>query len=387
MRKHKNDMSISSPDTGLLLPSLSVTGFRGIEDLSIPRLGRVTLFAGKNGVGKTSVLEAIRLYAARGSYPALAEILRGREEFSADVDEDGDEVLRPDWSALFHGRGIPENKSIAIGPQDSGKHYEKLLRISIVSRLLKLAMQAGSPGAETLSDDDIQALVIHFGGQDVELPVADLAYPKPSYKRSGNNAFQSPSGVRCESVGPDLPDSSHAARLWDRVALTEAESRTVQALNLIAGDGVEVERIAVVGDERAPRRSRRRIIVKFKGQEHPVPLKSLGDGATRLFGVALALATSQDGFLVIDEAENGIHYSVQRDFWNMVLRTAGRNRVQVFATTHSWDCVAGFAQAAIALDDVEGTLIRLERSGNQIRAIEYSEDELGVAAEQRIEVR
>ena len=377
-------MSISSPDTGLLLPSLSVTGFRGIEELSIPRLGRVTLFAGKNGVGKTSVLEAIRLYAARCSYPVLAEILHGREELSPDVDEDGDEVLRPDWGALFHGRDILENKFITIGPQDSGQHYEKLLRINIVSRLDK---QIESPAAETLSDDWIQALEIQFGGQNVELPVTNHSHSGPSYKRSRNDTFLSLPGVRCESVGPDLPDRSDMAKLWDRVALTEAESRTVQALNLIAGDRVEVERIAVVGDEGAPRRSRRRIIVKVKGQEHPAPLKSLGDGATRLFYVALALANSQDGFLVIDEAENGIHHSVQRDFWNMVMETAGRNRVQVFATTHSWDCVAGFAQAATALDEVEGTLIRLEQDDNGITAVEYSEPELKIAAEQRIEVR
>ena len=47
------------------------------------------------------------------------------------------------------------------------------------------------------------------------------------------------------------------------------------------------------------------------------------------YGVALALANSRGGFLLIDEAENGIHYSLQRDFWNMVLRTAHENNVQV----------------------------------------------------------
>ena len=64
-------------------------------------------------------------------------------------------------------------------------------------------------------------------------------------------------------------------------------------------------------------------------------LRSLGDGAVRLFGVALALANSQGGFLLIDEAENGIHHTIQRDFWRMVLLTAQENNVQVFATTHS----------------------------------------------------
>ena len=104
-----------------------------------------------------------------------------------------------------------------------------------------------------------------------------------------------------------------------------------------------------------------------------------------MFGIALALANSQDGFLVIDEAENGIHHSVQRDFWKMVIRTAHENNVQVLATTHGWDCVAGFAQAATKLG--EGALVRLETNGDGIRAVEYSEEDLRVAAEQGIEVR
>ena len=118
-----------------------------------------------------------------------------------------------------------------------------------------------------------------------------------------------------------------------------------------------------------------------------MPLRSLGDGAVRLFGVALALANSQGGFLLIDEAENGIHYSIQRDFWRMVLLTAQENNVQVFATTHSWDCVAGFAQAAVEAEGVEGALVRLDSDGENIRAVEYSERQLHVAAEQGIEVR
>ena len=58
----------------LHLPDLLVTGFRGIERLSIPRLGRVTLLAGRNGAGKTTVLDAVRVYASRGRAAVLREL-------------------------------------------------------------------------------------------------------------------------------------------------------------------------------------------------------------------------------------------------------------------------------------------------------------------------
>jgi len=71
----------------------------------------------------------------------------------------------------------------------------------------------------------------------------------------------------------------------------------------------------------------------------------------------------------------------------MVLETAHQNDVQVLATTHSWDCVHGFAQAANDLEDIEGTLVRIERKGEEMWAVEYSEGDLKVVAEQGIEVR
>ena len=177
------------------------------------------------------------------------------------------------------------------------------------------------------------------------------------------------------------------ASLWDTVALTEFEARAVQALKLIYGD--EVDRVAMVADEDrvTPQRYRRRPVVKVEGQDRPVPLKSLGDGAVRIFGTALAIANSSGGFFVIDEAENGIHYSVQPDFWKMVLASASEYNVQVLATTHSWDCVVGFSKAASDLEDVDGLLLRVERMGESIRTVEYSEEELEVVAEQGIEVR
>ena len=106
-----------------------------------------------------------------------------------------------------------------------------------------------------------------------------------------------------------------------------------------------------------------------------------------MFGVALALANSRNGFLVIDEAENGIHHSIQKAFWRMVLRTAQANNVQVLATTHSIDCVRGFAAASDEAEEIECALVRVVRRNGETWAIEYSEKNLVIAAEQGIEVR
>src|SRR5438132_982123 len=64
----------------LILNSLEIRGFRGFRHLQIERLGCVNLVVGKNNVGKSSLLEALRLYARRGSPSLIWELLKERDE-------------------------------------------------------------------------------------------------------------------------------------------------------------------------------------------------------------------------------------------------------------------------------------------------------------------
>ena len=372
-------MSEPAPDQNLHLPSLVIKNFRGIDELTIPRLGRVTLLAGKNGVGKTTVLDAVRIYAARGRANILAGILRNREEIRRFTDEDGTGMMTTDWSALFSGRQMPNEHRIGIGPTDNGPGLT-------VSSVWTTRRESGMFQPSLFPEDEVLVLRIEFGGQQQrDIPVD---YPMDAIRRHrvGTMVPELHTETMCETLGPGLPGNADLSRFWDEVVLTDDESLAVKALNLVLD--ATVEGIAVIGDPARRDAARgRRVVVKVAGQALPVPLQSLGDGAVRLFGVALALANSRDGFLLIDEAENGIHHSIQTKFWNMVLQTAQRNNVQVIATTHSWDCVVGFAKAANDLEDVEGILYRIQRNGERLRAVEYPESELANAAKHRIEVR
>ncbi len=304
-------------------------------------------------------------------------ILQNREELIGVVDEkDGDETFAFGLEAIFHGRHLSSEACISIGSRSEAQQLRIKSALNIQQRLLF---------PENFSNRDEPLIEIKFQGKTQEIPVSSfLPTPRVPYRKLRDDESEYPPAIYCKSLGPSLLGNADIARFWDKVTLTNDETLAVQALQLIYGE--EVERVAVVGND-APRSIGRRAIVKMKGQEHPVPLKSLGDGAVRLFGTALALANSRDGFLVIDEAENGIHHSVQPDFWKMVMKTAHENNVQVLSTTHGWDCIAGFAQAATDSQEVYGVLVRLERDDDRIRAVEYSEDNLKAAAEYGIEVR
>ena len=378
----------------LHLPSLTIKGFRGIDALSIPRLGRVTLLAGKNSIGKTTVLDAVRIYASRAGYRALHDLLLDREEVLVETDEDRDATLVPDWRALLCNRNVSSDACISIGQEDTREQLTIQLTTPDGAQVDVFGPRIEGTQVQELkvtyasSRDDNFPWIISF---DLQTPYSHItSNTATTYVRRGQTwrfkQGEPPPAIQCEYLGPGLVSNKDLARLWDGVALTNDEERTVSALQLVFGDFVE--RVAAVGDNMTyPGRLGRRVVVRLRGESRPVPLRSLGDGAFRLFCVAMALANSRSGFLLIDEAENGIHYSLQREFWKMVIRTAHENDVQVFATTHSSDCIKGFAQAAIEFEEDEGVLVRLSRQYGDLRAVDYPEDELAIAAEQGIEVR
>ena len=358
------------------LPSLAISGFRGIGQLEIPRLGRVALLAGKNGVGKTTVLDALRIYAARGRWDALRELLVQREELTTVRNADDEPFSAPAMQRLFHRNG-GDHATIEIGPVD-GRSTLKIMGIDEPS-------DVPDKLRERIDTEDIEVVCVAFNDVQIFYPWFDSRWsdPRRLYRRPPWNEDKLAAPIRCESVGPEPLHSGEIARLWDHVALTDDEALALNALRLVFGD--HVERAAVIGE--GTRGARRRVVVKLANQANPVPLRSLGDGATRMFGVALALANCRDGILLIDEAENGIHYALQSKFWNMVLHAAQVHNTRVIATTHSKDCINGFAAAALDCPDISGNLIRIERHNGEMRTIDYSKEELETAAEQNIEVR
>ncbi len=371
----------------LHLASLSVKGFRGINDMCIPRLGRVTLLAGRNSSGKTTVLEAVHAFAARGREAVLSTLLRGREELSTVVDDDADKVPVPDLPALFFGREASLGSKIAIGPADG--RDDDVLAVELVPLREEHVDLFGKSFPQEPSESLMLQARYGGGKREVPWPLLTQGIDIDRYRmyrryRRANDEDDLPQALECRLFGPGVTPNHVLADLWDSVVLTDDETRAVDALRLVAGKAMERVALRAVGNGR--RSVGQRFVVKLRGHRDPVPLKSLGDGATRLLGVSLSLSNSRHGFLLIDEVENGLHHSVHYDFWRMVLQAAEENDVQVLATTHSFSCVRGFAKAAVESNS-DGILVRIERHNDDTTSVSYVEEELEVAAKQGIEVR
>jgi AAA15 family ATPase/GTPase len=181
-------------------------------------------------------------------------------------------------------------------------------------------------------------------------------------------------------IKTDGLDQNKIIEFWDNIELTPKEEENLKSMQVIMKNLLKV-RVRVTNKGRIP-------YAQVAGIDESLPLRSFGDGLNRLFGISLALANCKDGVLLIDEIENGFHYSILPDVWKLIFKTAKDLNVQVFATTHSKDCIEAFTQAAIDDKESEGMLIRLERNkSDKIIAKTIVEERLAQALEHDVEVR
>ncbi|HEY4035683.1 MAG TPA: AAA family ATPase, partial [Ktedonobacteraceae bacterium] len=232
----------------------------------------------------------------------------------------------------------------------------------------------------TLFDDPIESPTPHFfiqlgKNRNVILPL-DL---RPSISRLSRSDLKEINSV---FTAANSLDKRKIAELWDKIALTDLQKEVIEALRIIAPDLQDISIIA-----KSNSGSERFTIVKVTDIPERLPIRSLGDGMQCILGISLALVNAKDGPLLIEEIENGLHYSAQPDLWRLIFQLARDLNVQVFATTHSWDCIEAFQAAAQEDVQEEGMLIRLEHKKGEVSATLFNEQKLAAVTRAQVEVR
>jgi hypothetical protein len=368
--------------SNLALSSLQVRQFRVFRHLEIPRLERVNLITGKNNVGKTCLLEALLIYASRPPLLTMKYLLESRNEnfrlsIGAGEGEQGQSVRY-----FFHGRNElrAQTERIEIGSIGSA---ESALSIGVVWFIIQIDRD-GQRRLQLLPLEDlilrydvVPGLSVKLGTQKpfnypLEIDIPDISrIGRVNYPQVIPHVYVPANGIGRAQVG-----------LWDKIALTRSKDDVLASLHIIAP---EVEDLNLLGTQESD--GERIPMVKVAGSAVPLPLRSLGEGMNRLFGIALAMVNARDGMLLIDEVESGLHYSVHADLWRLIFQVARRLNVQVFATTHSWDCIEGFQAASEENQQVGGLLVRLDKKDEDVFATLFDEHKLAIATREDVEVR
>jgi energy-coupling factor transporter ATP-binding protein EcfA2 len=366
---------------GVKLAGLTVSGFRALSHVEIADFADVNLFVGKNSTGKTTLLEAIRVLLSKDIRPRLYSLLDERDEYNFRAATSGRRSGAVDgpelsYESLFSGRPELSNGSVfSISGTNDGP--------DLTIRFMWLHELRGDDASVRFTPSDgpefdpeaLAGFEIQRSGIRALLPLNRLGrlIARRALRDEDESVVFLPSeGLSIQEVG----------RIWDGIALTDDEDHVVRALQIISPT---LEKLVMV--ESPERRGERMLMAKIGEFNTPVPFKSLGEGAYHLLSVVLALIKSRGSTLLIDEVASGIHYSVQPKLWSMIFDQAANFDVQVFATTHSWDCVSALSKAGSERLLQSASLFRLEKHGQQIRSVSFSGKELSIAAEEMIEIR
>jgi len=416
-----------------MLKNLRIENYRILQQVEFQKLSYVNLLAGRNNVGKSTVLEAIRLFAKLGSPLLIEELLAQRDDL-LEVPNSSEKFHLP-VEHLFNGGllSMQNNRQIYIGNFDGKESVEikrSLYRLEEISmsKILERAKRDRNFSKEAL--EQLKRIAKTIGFQEVVREEHEIKesssspitgeekqklkitaknsllanpsiahsfnpkgmliidfpfenYDREQFKRAESRVLSNdnkPITYHVIYVPTGLMDASALAETWDSIALSSDEQLIIDALKLIEP---EVERISFIKNKYDGKRT---AVIKVTERDIPVSIKSLGEGMSRLLQLILSLVQVKNGFLLIDEFENGLHYSVQPKVWNMLFILAKKFNIQIFATTHSKDTVESFGKIWKQHED-DGSFHRLSRESEQIEAVAYECTTLDYALTGDIEVR
>lgn len=366
-----------------MISSLSIKNFKNLSGLQIPELSRINLISGKNNVGKTSLLEALRLLI---SDKEIVSIIAGRGEAlrtgSNNSPTDYPNLNLDAFSSLFTGRNKSFNEENRIEISDG----ENSITVQFVRYILveTVSENDGLVQRSIIIDDDNES---DFSGEAtfaLELKRSNGTKTRIPLRRSiDRHHFNVNNHTKLICVGSNYDNADFAPQLWDAITLTDKESYVIDALRIVEPG---IESLAYLD---APSSYRNRYpVVKVKGMDTRMPLRSMGDGINHILAIILAMVNCENGCLLIDKIDNGLHYTIQKQLWSVIFSLATKLNVQVFATTHSSDCISSFSKV---LNDgnnsSEGRYIRLEYKSGSVCATEYTPEDLDIVAAQNIEIR
>jgi len=355
--------------------SLSIQNFRGFDNLVVKDMAQVNLIAGKNNTGKTAFLEAVNVHACIYNDPLMSFHLNERRGLPSRNPNRFPDSETP-WTSLFYDfNGL---YTIEISGRGAGAFgYTLLVRMVPQDEARRELAGFTEGGKDLIAVVGSPYTVLEVHCQTDLLPTKVWLISGPSATRRTISGTLPQIPCVFEEFGGHHTLQEDAKRYTALLAQSQ-DDLLLRALRAVES---RLDRLAmgvVVGEPLLHR--------AIKGGR-PMPLFLMGDGMVRLYRTVLAIGAAANGIALIDEVENGLHYSALNEIWRVIGEAARQFNVQVFATTHSFECIRAAHETFSSGDQYDFRLHRLDRVNGAIKAATYDKETLTSAIESNFEVR
>jgi len=329
-----------------MIKQLEIENFRCFGKSTLSGFERVNLIGGQNNSGKTAFLEALYLNQS----PLAATMMKMRGISKETI------LTFPEraWNGLFLDHDNKHLAKIISNVDDSGIpvilqlsfHYSsqpdiinKYDKVFDITEDLREIRQIG--GISANSDSYILELSYQTNNQASPLILALMASIDNGYKLIKLGKKLSNEVAKLQPISfisaTEKASSRYLAEQYDKSYLQGYDGKVKEAFHIIDPSITEI-RTLMSGEP---------TIYLSRKNQRPMPIALFGDAMNRVAHFALELINNQAGILLIDEIENGIHHSHQKQLWQWLFALAVELDVQIFATTHSLEMLTAFKEAAM----------------------------------------
>ena len=373
-----------------MLTSVTVKNFRNLRSVTLEKLGRFTLIGGKNGTGKTALLEALWLLGGPDLPDLSARInaLRGLPIIGPDI--------------VFHDIFWDYNtrNHINISAHGDWGNLPRKLDIYLQERqqtdALSSNMLEGS-GIELVTrpqDESEFEIVFDYQHSNRKKHISRAWWiseqlipvgPVPGLINEGIRQQRQSVNGRATSMFIAAVNREDIQTTAARLGKAQLRGEENKILELVSPLEPRLKGLTTITIKNAPI-----IHAYIEGMSRPMPVQLLGEGFNRMLGLALSINEAAGGLLLIDEIENGLHHRVQKEVFPALLLMARESDVQIFATTHSGECIRAAHSALVKQewqDEDDFIFYRLDRVAEGAKAVGFDNEMLETAEEFNMEIR
>jgi AAA15 family ATPase/GTPase len=318
-----------------MVNSIQIQNYRCYQDTTIKGFKRVNLIGGLNNSGKTVLLEAILLNTSpTGQNVAMLKQLRGENMSSKDLPEYA-------WDSFFFN----QNKENKIKINAGFNKNESICLMIDVDNITTTFMENVEGEDENLqmilndfvSNEKMIKSVLHLKYSTKDKEFVDALTIIAHSKGYTTKELKIPAAFNANYI----PASSKRkpailARDYGIAEKRNQDYLILKALQIIDAN-IEKIKVSVIGGNH--------IEIKRKGEDF-MSAALFGDAINKILNIILSIVNNKGEILLIDEIENGIHYTVQKDFWKFIFELANSEQFdnQIFATTHSLEMIKAFGE-------------------------------------------